>query len=258
MDFTKYIDESKDPRRLPFEGPILVAHQPEFLPWLSYLSKAAKGDVFVIADTLQYQKRYFQNRNKIRFKNDVGYLWLTVPVKAAGGHTTITSDVRILKGQWVGQHLRSIKYSYSRAPYFAEIYGDLEKIYKYKGDSLSEFLALFINYAFRKFNINIPVYRTSDMIEAGCKLQGHKTDWIISLCKVLNAKTLMAGPSGKTYIEREKFRANDINLVFHSFKHPTYNQIHGDFVPNMAFIDLLFNYGPEAIEVLGKSGFETG
>ena len=63
------IKKSKDWRRADLSEPILVAHQPEFLPWLSYISKATMGDVYFILDTVQFEKEGFQNRNKIRIKN---------------------------------------------------------------------------------------------------------------------------------------------------------------------------------------------
>ena len=33
---------------------ILAAHQPNYLPWLGYLSKVGQADVFVVADDVQY------------------------------------------------------------------------------------------------------------------------------------------------------------------------------------------------------------
>ena len=50
---------------------IVAAHQPHYLPWLGYLDKVAKSDVFVVMDDLQYEAQNFQNRN--RLKLDRGY-----------------------------------------------------------------------------------------------------------------------------------------------------------------------------------------
>ena len=44
---------------------IITIHQPEHLPWLGLLNKIAKADKFVILDSVQFEKNYFQNRNKI-------------------------------------------------------------------------------------------------------------------------------------------------------------------------------------------------
>ncbi|MFQ5693753.1 MAG: WbqC family protein, partial [Nitrospinota bacterium] len=42
---------------------ILAAHQPQYLPWLGYLDKVAKADVFLVLDDVQYKKNEWQNRN---------------------------------------------------------------------------------------------------------------------------------------------------------------------------------------------------
>ena len=75
------IKKSLDERRFDVEGLTLSSHQPEFLPWLGYVSKATMADVYFILDSVQYVKDVFQNRNKIRIKQGDGWQWLNVPVK---------------------------------------------------------------------------------------------------------------------------------------------------------------------------------
>jgi hypothetical protein len=253
------IEISKDSRRIPFEGPILVAHQPEFLPWLGFISKAAMGDIYLLLDSVQFRKQYFQHRNKIRIKSDPGWKWLIIPlVRDTIDRGKNISDAKISGTSWIEEHLRSIQFAYSKAPYFAEVFPALNKIYGYQGDSLSEFNTLIIKYAFQMFDMHIPVSRTSELIHSGHKIQGYKTELILSMCQAVGAKTFVSGPFGKEYLEKEQFKSNNINLVFQSFNHPTYSQLHGDFISCMAFIDLLFNHGPKSIEILGKSDWELG
>ena len=237
---------------------MLVAHQPEFMPWLGFLSKAAMGDVYILLDSADFRKRYFQHRNKIRIKSDQGWRWLIIPLArdSLRGDRKPISDVKISAGSWRDEHLRAIKYSYSRAPHFQEIYEDILKLYQYDGEKLAEFSAQIIRYAFSKFDISVPVYRTSELIASGIEISGQKTDLILSMCRAVGAKTFVSGPFGKTYLQTEKFHENNINLAFQVFEHPTYDQIHGQFMPCMSFIDLLFNQGPKAIDILGNSKWE--
>ena len=245
---------SQDLRRIPCEGPILVAHQPEFLPWLGFISKAAMGDIYLLLDSVQFRKQYFQHRNKIRIKSGPGWKWLIVPlVRETIDRDKSISDADVCGSSWKEEHLRSIEIAYSKAAHFADIFPALEKIYGYQGNSLSEFNTLIIKYAFQMFDINIPVMRTSDMIQSGHKIRGHKTDLVLSMCHAVGAKTFVSGPFGKAYLDKDQFRSNDINLVFQSFNHPTYSQLHGGFIASMSFIDLLFNHGPKSIEILGES-----
>jgi hypothetical protein len=253
------ITHSQELRRIPFERPILAAHQPEFLPWLGFISKAAMGDIFLLLDSVQYEKQNWQNRNKIRTRYDCGWKWLIIPlIRESTSREKKISDARMARGSWREEHLRAIKNSYSKAPFFSETFNQLEKSYQYDGDSLSEFNASLIQYAFRMFQIDAPVYRTSDLISSGYSICGRKTDIILSMCQAVGARTYVSGPFGKGYLDTEIFRLNNINLVFQSFDHPVYPQIHGEFIPCMSFIDLLFNHGPKSIEILGKPNWELG
>jgi len=256
MSAIEPIMKSKDFRRIPFKSPILVAHQPEFLPWLGFVSKAAMGDVFVLLDSVDFRKEYFQNRNKIRMNSEKGWQWLTVPVVRAKTHTYKICDVCVERGRWITKHLRAIEQSYSKAQYFSKIYPELQAIYGYQGNNLSEFNTKFIQFAFRMFKIQVPIYRTSDMMKSGYDINGEKTDIVISMCQAVSARTFVAGQFGRTYLETEKFKKLNIELVFQSFRHPVYEQIQGGFVPNMSYIDLLFNHGPDSISILGKSSYD--
>ena len=45
---------------------ILTAHQPVYLPWLGLFQKIQAADLFCVFDIVQYQKKDFNNRNKIK------------------------------------------------------------------------------------------------------------------------------------------------------------------------------------------------
>lgn len=245
------MQKSVDFRRADLPYPILSAHQPEFMPWLGNLSKAALGDVYYILDNVQYVSGVFQNRNKIRIKNGPGWQWLNVPIKSTG-QLQMWNEVEIDNtNPWKRKHLNAIRLSYSKAPYFDTIYPEIESLYNsYTGDKLIEFIVPIIQYAFFKFDINIPVKRTSEIKD----IRGRKSDLILSMCKSCNAKSFVFGSFGKTYIEWDKF--NDVTPAFQDFKHPVYDQIHGgEFIPNMSFIDLLFNHGDDSKNILTKSKY---
>ena len=250
MDITLNTDSRRSD--LPF--PLLVAHQPEFIPWLGNLSKATMGDVYYLLDTVQFVKDVFQNRNKIRIKNKPGWQWLTIPI--LGNTTQMWNEVRIDNSQnWKRKHLNALTMSYSKTPYFNEIYPELEMLYNTECDKLIDFVKLFIKYAFVKFDINVPVKCTSELVKEGYDMSGQKSDLIINMCKSCNANSFVFGQMGRTYIDWDKF--TDIKPVFQNFVHPTYNQLHGDFISNMSFIDLLMNAGPDSKNILTKSTYDN-
>ena len=53
-------------------------HQPGYLPGLSFFRKIVEADVFVFLDDSQYERRGWQNRNKIKVNGQSS--WITVPV----------------------------------------------------------------------------------------------------------------------------------------------------------------------------------
>jgi hypothetical protein len=246
------IKKSKDSRRYNFPDLVLVAHQPEFLPWLGFISKASMGDAFFILDTVQFRKEGAANRNKIRIKNEQGWQWLTIPVEYAKSKIMNLSEVNISKtDDWKKKHLQSLKFSYGKSPYFKQIFDEIENIYNSSSDEkLIDFVIKFIMYSFDKFKINIPIYRTSELQKEGYDIGGSKTDLILNLCKTMDARLFVFGQHGKKYIEKEKFHEKKIEFTFQNFRHPKYNQIHGEFLPEMSCIDLLFNYGDKAYDVL--------
>jgi len=245
---------SNDLRRLQIDGCILSAHQPEFLPWLGYISKASMADVYFILDHIQFGKELFQNRNKIRIKSDRGWQWLTVPVRNTKKHLINWKDVKIDNTQnWKQKHLNSIKYSYSKTKYFDKIYNEIEKIYLKKYTFMIDLNTVFMKYAFKQFDINIPIYKTSELIAQGYNIKGQKSDLIINLCKIVNAKTFIFGSYGRDYIEKEKFVKNNIVYLFQNFEHPVYKQYHGNMISNMCFLDYLFNCGTKEVNFKLKS-----
>ena len=52
--------------------------QPSYIPWRGYFHQIQKADIFVFLDDVQFDRRGWRNRNRI--KTAKGAQWLTVPV----------------------------------------------------------------------------------------------------------------------------------------------------------------------------------
>jgi hypothetical protein len=57
---------------------LVAIHQPHYIPWLGYLDRMVKADVFIVLDHVQFERRNYQNRTMIRLEDEAK--WLTVPV----------------------------------------------------------------------------------------------------------------------------------------------------------------------------------
>lgn len=219
---------------------IVSVHQPQYLPWIGYFHKIAHSDVFVFLDNVQYKKREFQNRNKIRAKE--GSLWLTVPVITKEKYTQKINDVLIDKtSHWQKKHWQSIEMCYSKAKYFKEHYDFFKDTYEKDWDKLIDINMHVIKYILNCLEINIPVYLETDL-----NIEGEKTTRIINICKKLNASTYLSGVGAKDYLIEEEFVKAGIKLIYQEFKHPEYTQVYPGFESHLSFIDLLFNCGKES------------
>ena len=91
--------------------------QPTFLPWQGYLALINYVDEFIILDDVQFDKRSWQQRNKIKLNNKE--LVLTIPVKTKGRYEQKIYEVAINnQTNFIEKHLKSIFLSYKKSKYF--------------------------------------------------------------------------------------------------------------------------------------------
>src|SRR5690349_23337312 len=117
-----------------------VITQPNYIPWRGYFHQIRKADVFVFYDDVQYDRRGWRNRNRVKTSN--GPRWLTIPVMNKGVQIngTAINQIQIDWTQnWVRKHWTTIEQSYSKAPFFSDYASALKDAY-YRHD---EFLADF-------------------------------------------------------------------------------------------------------------------
>ncbi len=233
---------------------ILSAHQPEYLPYLGFFYKMAKADTFILADHLQFSKKDFLNRNRIRTNaNALGWTWLTVPVLLHGKGYQKINEIDIDNStDWAKKHWQLIYFNYKRTPFFNAYSNFFEKLYQKKWQKLADLNETSIDYIRKELDIKTTLIKSSDY-----NFKGQKTDLIVELCKEFKADTYFSGMGGKLYIEAEKLKENDIQLIFSDFKHPVYPQRFEPFVENLSAIDLLFNCGPKSSEIIKSSSHLT-
>ena len=221
---------------------LITIHQPQYLPWLGYLDKIDKADVFVILDNVQFKKNEWQNRNRI--KTSHGCQWITVPVLYRFPEKI--NEVRINnKSNWGRKHLQALITNYSNSTYFENYKSFFEDIFNRDWNCLVD-----INIEIIKFLITALELKTKLVIASDLELREEPTERLIDICKTLNGHKYLAGKDGNKYMNLELFDKEGIEVIFQDFKHPVYNQLFGDFEPYMSAIDLLFNCGDNSLEIL--------
>ena len=223
---------------------ILTAHQPTYLPWLGLFHKIALADVFCYFDIAQYQTKDYNNRNRI--KTHRGEIWLSVPVESKGHFAKSVGDIRVVPNGWQRKHFKSIQLSYQKATYFREYIDGLEAILL--GQSFETLAAL--NLQMLRFLMDCLKLRTPIVQASDYAFEGTKSDLVLDMCLQLNAHCYVFGAQGRNYADAEAFRARGVEPYFQDYRHPVYRQLHGEFLPYMSVIDLLFNEGARSCEIL--------
>lgn len=229
----------------------IAVMQPTYLPWMGYFDLIDQVDVFVILDTVQFVRQSWQNRNRIRTAQ--GSRWLTVPVERAFGSEIRTIRVRDDLG-WRRDHFETIRHAYSKALYWAEIGSDMRSGFEPRSERLQDVNEWFIRCLGEKLGISLAgsgpggrkLVRASEL-NAG----GRREDLLVAICRELGADEYLSTPGASAYLrERDPFPAAGIDLRYQSYVHPSYRQVHGQFVPFMSSVDLLANEGPAARGIL--------
>ena len=101
--------------------------QPTFFPWQGYLALINFVDEFIFLDDVQFDKRSWQQRNKIKQINKE--LLLTIPVISKGKRDQKINEVKINNNtNFIEKHLKSISLSYKKCKYFSDYYSKIENI----------------------------------------------------------------------------------------------------------------------------------
>jgi hypothetical protein len=83
------------------------------------------------------------------------------------------------------------------------------------------------------------------------KATGTKADILADICQQLEADQYISPPGSKEYMATSSaFSDRNIDVLYQDYQHPDYRQLHGDFVPYMSVIDLLFNEGPASRNIM--------
>src|SRR5206468_6739176 len=102
--------------------------QSNYIPWKGYFDIIRRVDEFILFDSMQFTRRDWRNRNKVKTKD--GLLWLTIPVNVKGKYFQKINEVTVSDPGWAAQHWATVRLAYARAPHFADYAGTVEALYQ--------------------------------------------------------------------------------------------------------------------------------
>ena len=226
---------------------IIAIHQPEYLPWLGFFKKMMNVELFVFLDDVQFRKKGWQNRNRIRINDGTTLLSIPVHTHSYPKINEVTIDN---EKNWSIRHKKSILYNYARAPYFDEIKDFIESIFEKKFQYLVDLNTEIIKFIMNELEIKSKIVFSSEL-----EISKKGSDRVLDICKAVGADHYITGTFwAESNLMVEEFKKSNIDVEFQKFQHPIYKQIHGEFIPEMSIIDLLFNKGrKEAKKILQNS-----
>ena len=221
--------------------------QPSYIPWRGFFQQIDAADLFVFFDDVQYDRRGWRNRNRIKTAN--GTTWLTIPVLNKGSRRDATPINEIAINwdeQWPKKHWRAIELAYSKAPFFDEYAPHIAPLYERHDELLSDFTIASTELLSNVLGIADTRFIRSSSLGA----EGAKSERLLDILAKVNADHYISGPSASDYIDEARFTAQGVSLEYVSYDHEPYEQLHPPYEAAVSILDLIFMQGPNARSML--------
>ncbi|MBE9468895.1 MAG: WbqC family protein [Bacteroidetes bacterium] len=198
-----------------------------YLAPIQYYSKLLKYDNSIVELHENYVKQSFRNRCNIYGAN--GLQTLSIPIKKDISPKILIKDIKIsYEKNWQKNHWKAIKSAYGSSPFYEYFVDDFVKFYKKKFNFLIDF-----NREIQQVVLNLLEIDTSltytNSYNKNCDIKDFR--------EIINPKKRLSKPD-------DEFTMVEYYQVF--------AEKHG-FIPNLSIIDLLFNEGTNAYDILNKS-----
>jgi WbqC-like protein family len=218
-----------------------------YIPWKGFFDLIGRCDEYVVFDSVQYVKRHWHNRNRIKTAN--GVEWLTIPVITKGRFEQPIDSVEIEK-PWAEKHWRAIELAYRRAAFFEQFAPTVKSWYELadKKARLTEVNAVFLAGISKLLG-----FQTSITRDTAYPAHGTKTERLLGIALAAGADRYLSGPSAREYFDEALFKAAGVTPEWMSYDgYEEYPQLHGAFEHAVTVLDLLFNTGSDARGYLSR------
>jgi hypothetical protein len=217
--------------------------QSSYVPWKGFFDLVARVDELVLFDDVQYTRRDWRNRNRIKTRH--GVRWLTIPVRVRGRYHQRIDEVELSDPAWAARHWDVLRQAYASAPCWSAVAGELQRLYETApGDRLTAVNEHFLRALCRMLGIRTAISRSD-----GIGLGDGRTERLVTLCRHVGATTYVSGPTAAAYLDEAPFAAAGIEVEWMSYgPYPEYPQLHGPFEHHVSVLDVLVHTGERAAE----------
>lgn len=188
---------------------------------ISYFKRLLFATVIYIDGKEIFQKQSYRNRATILAAN--GLQNLIVPVERPNGRVSKTEEIRINYAEnWQKNHVKTVESAYRKTPFY-EFYAE-------------ELFSILLQQHTKLIDLNLALLRffcSKLSLQCTFKLAESSTPINPTIANEMLPK------------QRNSFPTHEYTQAFDKT---------GQFESNLAIVDLLFNEGPNAIEIIKKSG----
>ncbi len=221
--------------------------QPTFLPWVGYFDLLDQACEFVFLDNVQFEKQTWQQRNRVLGPS--GLEWVTVPVLTKGRFGQKISDAEIKTAEFPAKHLRTIAHHYAKAPFFDTYWDELQAILLSveTSPSLAQLNMNLVRWLSKCFQLDASFRLASEM-----QPEGGRSERLVAMINTLGAIQYISPLGAAAYLQQDQnvFSEAGINITFQNYEPQPYRQLHPDFVVGACALDILFNEGDAAGEII--------
>ncbi|MBC7804187.1 MAG: WbqC family protein [Candidatus Parcubacteria bacterium] len=225
----------------------LVVSQPMLLPWRGMFEMARLADRFVLYDDIQLPLGGGKGRGfitRVQIKTVRGSDWVSLPVARKGIGPQRTCDALFVDQDWREKHLGQIYQAYRKAPHRRWVEDSVIKpLYGLQTDSIADFCTASMRLVGKQLGIEFGEFASSKM---GIAPNENQSERLLAYCRYFGADEYVTGLGAMNYIDYGLFEKAGVRILYMDYTLAPYPQLHGDFIPFVSAIDLLFNVGPEA------------
>jgi hypothetical protein len=194
----------------------VAIHQPEYFPWLGYLDKARRADVFVLLDDVQFDRSSQQHRARVAGAN--GPVWLTIPF--VHRFPQRIDEVAAADDRWRAKHWKTLQACYGRAAGWKDAAPRLEAFFARPHPRVVDAALGSVTLLLEAFGVGTRVVRSSEL-----GIAGQKAELVLDLCRALGATRYLSGRTGATYLDAAAFAQAGVTLEVQSFTIPPYPRL---------------------------------
>lgn len=214
---------------------IATIHQPDFMPWVGYFDKIKNSDILIFLDDVQFSRRGWTHRDKIKISNYSK--WITIPVKKKNNYYQEIKDVQIEEGYNLKKHhLNLIKEAYRKSKNFDQIFPGLENIYNKKFKFLIDINVEIIHLFCAMFEIERKIFFSSNS-----SLKSKSSNRLVDILNIYKSKKYLTGEPSKNYIDLDIFNKNQIEIIWHKLDEKEYKKKYDKFDKSLSALDFLMN-----------------